>query len=92
MGRGKEKEKRTRKEMKGCCSFPTEVGIPHCKDCKARGLQQTFSTVRAEIIAELILEGVGPIIYSTFLLELIAFRLIPLGSPKKALKITGNDN
>ena len=37
-----------------------------------------FHTVRAEIITELILKRAGPIIFKTFLLELIAFRLIPV--------------
>ena len=35
-------------------------------------------TVRAEIIAELILKRPGPVIFKTLLLELIAYRPIPV--------------
>ena len=35
-------------------------------------------TVRAETITELILERAGPVILKTFILTLIAFRLIPV--------------
>ena len=52
------------------------------------------TTVRAEIITELILKRAGPVIFKTFLLELIAFRPIPVICPARGvkLKITGNDN
>ena len=43
-------------------------------------------TVRAEIITELISERVGPVIFQNFLLELIAFRLIPVISPARRAK------
>ena len=48
-------------------------------------------TVRAEIITELILERAGPVFFKTFLLELIALRLIPVISvqEEESLKITG---
>ena len=36
-----------------------------------------LTTVRAENIAERIRERAGPVIFKTFLLELIAFRLVP---------------
>ena len=54
----------------------------------------TEITVRAEIITELILERAGPVIFKTFLLELMALRLIPIISlqEEESLKITGNDN
>ena len=43
-------------------------------------------TVRAEIITELILERAGPVIFKTLLLELIAFRLIPVICPARRTK------
>ena len=43
-------------------------------------------TVRAEIITELILERAGPVIFKTFLLEIIAFRLIPVICPARQAK------
>ena len=46
----------------------------------------TLSTVRAEIITELILKRVGPVIFKTFLLELIAFRPIPAICPARGVK------
>ena len=51
-------------------------------------------TVRAEIITELILERAGPVIFKTFLLELKAYRLIPVIflQEERSLKITGNEN
>ena len=63
-----------------------------------RGLYRAFVlhlfTVRAEMITELILKRAGPVIFKTFLLELIAFRPIPVICPARgvSLKITGNDN
>ena len=39
--------------------------------------------VRAEIITELILERVGPVIFKMFLLELITFRLLPVICPAR---------
>ena len=55
---------------------------------------KNFGTVRAEIITELILERAGPVIFKTVLLELIAFRLIPVIflQEEESLKITGNNN
>ena len=49
---------------------------------------------RAEIIAELIPKRAGPVIFKTLLLELIAFRLIPVICPARIakLRITGKDN
>ena len=51
------------------------------------------NTVRAEIITELILERAGPDNFKTFILELKAFRLIPVIflQEERRLKITGND-
>ena len=43
-------------------------------------------TVRAEIITELILKRAGPVIFKTFLLELIAFRPIPVICPARGVK------
>ena len=40
-------------------------------------------TVSAEIITELILKRAGPVIFKTFLLELIAFRPIPVICPAR---------
>ena len=45
-----------------------------------------FCTVRAEIITELILKRAGPVIFKTFLLELIAFRPIPVICPARGVK------
>ena len=46
----------------------------------------TTSTVRAGIITELSLERAGPVIFKTFLLELIAFRPIPVNCPARGVK------
>ena len=43
-------------------------------------------TVCAEIVAELIPENVGPVIFMKFLLELKDFRLIPDISPARRAK------
>ena len=43
-------------------------------------------TVRAKIITELILERAGPIVFKTFLLEFITFRLIPVICPARGAK------
>ena len=43
-------------------------------------------TVRAEIITELFLKRAGPVIFKTFLLELIAFRPIPVVCPARGEK------
>ena len=43
-------------------------------------------TVRAGIITELVLERAGPVILRTFLLEFIAFRLIPVICPARRAK------
>ena len=43
-------------------------------------------TVRAEIITELMLKREGPVIFKTFLLELIAFRPIPVICPARGVK------
>ena len=50
------------------------------------------STVRAESITELILERAGPVIFKTFLLEIIAFRLIPVICPAGQAKPDFTDN
>ena len=53
------------------------------------------STVRAEIITELILKRAGPVIFKNLLLELIAYRPIPVicrARGPSSLKITENDN
>ena len=42
--------------------------------------------VRAEVITELIPERVGPVIFKTLLLELIAFRPIPVVCPARRTK------
>ena len=47
---------------------------------------EKLHTVRAEIITELILKRVGPVIFKTFLLELIAFRPIPVICPARGVK------
>ena len=44
------------------------------------------STVRAEIITELVLKRAGPVIFKTFLLELMAFRPIPVIYPARGVK------
>ena len=44
------------------------------------------TTVRAEIMTELILKRAGPVIFKTFLLELIAFRPIPVICPARGVK------
>ena len=44
------------------------------------------TAVRAEIITEIILERVGPVVFKTSLLELIAFRLIPVICPARLVK------
>ena len=44
------------------------------------------NTVRAEIITELIPERAGPVIFKTFLLELIAVRPIPAFCPARGVK------
>ena len=53
-------------------------------------MEQTFSgdmhTVRTEIITELIQERAGPISFKTFLLKLIAFRLISVICPARRAK------
>ena len=53
---------------------------------------ETEITVRAEIVTELTLERAGPVIFKTFLLELLAFRLIPVIflQEEESLKITGH--
>ena len=53
-----------------------------------------WHTVRAKIITDLILERVGQISFKTFLLESIAFRLIPVTflQEEETLTITGNGN
>ena len=43
-------------------------------------------SVRAEIITELIPKRAGPVIFKTFLLELIAFRPIPVICPARRVK------
>ena len=44
---------------------------------------ETLTTVRAKINTELILKRAGPVIFKNFLLELIAFRPIPVISPAR---------
>ena len=50
------------------------------------------TTVRAEIITEVILDRAGPVFFETSLLELIAFRLEFVLQVEQSLKITGNGN
>ena len=50
------------------------------------GSQHPSPTVRAEIITELILKRAGPVIFKTFLLELIAVRPIPVICPARGVK------
>ena len=45
---------------------------------------ENLVTVRAETITEIILETAGPIIFETFLLEFIAFRLKPVRNGLKS--------
>ena len=49
-------------------------------------IYEILSAVRAEIITELIPERAGPVIFKTFLLELIAVRPIPVISPARVVK------
>ena len=44
------------------------------------------NTVRAEIITELVPERLGPVIFNSFLLELITFRPIPAICPARRAK------
>ena len=44
------------------------------------------ANVRAEIITELILKRAGPVIFKTFLLELIDFRPMPVICPASGVK------
>ena len=63
--------------------------------CEGSWLERGYpTTVRAEIITELILERAGPVIFKTVLLELVAFRLIPVNflQEEASLKTTGNDS
>ena len=55
-------------------------------DTYQNALFECFYTVRAEIITELILKRAGPVIFKTFLLELIAFRPIPVICPARGVK------
>ena len=55
------------------------VGNPFLKET----FWDTPTTVRAEIITELILKRAGPVIFKTFSLELIAFRPIPVICPAR---------
>ena len=71
--------------------------IRHFRRFRQNGFCQgakTRFTVRAEIISELIPERADPVIFRTFLLELIACRPIPVKGlqEEQSLKITGNDN
>ena len=54
--------------------------------CPSNILGKILNTVRAEIITELIPKRAGPVILKTFLLELIAFRLIPVICPARRAK------
>ena len=62
------------------------------------GVQNRFSggalLSAPKLSLELILERAGPVIFKTFLLELMAFRRIPVIflSEDESLKINGNDN
>ena len=47
---------------------------------------KNLATVRAEIIAELIQERARPVIYETFLMELMPVRLIPVICPARRTK------
>ena len=49
-------------------------------------MQCDLFTVRAEIITELIPERAGPVIFKNALLELKAFRLIPVICPARRAK------
>ena len=55
--------------------FSAPISLDHA------GLQIQF-----EIITELILKRAGPVIFKTFLLELIAFRPIPVICPARGVK------
>ena len=50
---------------------------------KGNLVNRFLTTVRAEIITELIPRRAGPVIFQTFLLELIAFRPIPVICPAR---------
>ena len=49
-------------------------------------IDEIVTTVRAEIITELFLKRAGPVIFKTFLLELIVFRPIPVICPARGVK------
>ena len=62
--------------------FYCRLAFSECK-CKCNVLE---ITVRAKIITELIPERVGPVIFQSFFLELIAFRPIPVSCPARRAK------
>ena len=68
------------------------VSVPVTKliriDCGSALVSENsrLTTVRAEIITELILKRADPVIFKTFLLELIAFRPIPVICPARGVK------
>ena len=68
--------------QKSCRTSAAEgMGSQRAQILKKIRVDALLSTVRAEIIAELILKRAGPVIFKTFLLELIAFRPIPVICP-----------
>ena len=66
-----------------------EILICNCIHNQARTVIHQICygiTVRAEIITELILKRAVPVIFKTFLLEIIAFRPIPVICPARGVK------
>ena len=68
----------SRKDVSKTTTCSQVLGLVH-GERQMKGSQTIpTSTVCAEIITELILERAGPVIFKTLLLEVIAFRLIPV--------------
>ena len=74
--------------LQWCCHWFVPVCKRTCKGvCFVKILFCFFYKVNcAKIITEFILERAGPIIFKTFLLELIAFRLLPVTSPARGAR------
>ena len=67
--------------------WKTLFAIPEKQHMSGMQLPQClFATVGAEIITELILERASPVIFKSLLLELMAFRLIPVIGPARKAK------
>ena len=84
--------------MISLCSNFDSIFLQLASECSCKNAKSTASsthsanefscTVHAEIIIELILERAGSVIFNkNFLLELIAFRLIPVIGPARRAKL-----